>query len=80
MQIMIDGKLACKIADATRGIYLRAARVAWKECNRRGYLLNQPYPFSNKKNETDKIYIPKGGNTTAYGKDGNIKRGTHSAA
>lgn len=59
--IMIDGKLACKIADATRGIYLRAARIVWKECNRRGYLLNQPYPFSNKKNETDKIYIPKGG-------------------
>lgn len=60
--IMINSKLACKIADATRGIYLRAARVVWKECNRRGYLLNQPYPFSNKKNETDKIYIPKGGN------------------
>lgn len=58
--IMVDGKLIGKIADATRGIYLRTARVVWKECNRRGYLLNQPYPFSNKKDQ-DKIYIPKGG-------------------
>lgn len=58
---MKDGKLVCKIADATRGIYLRSARVVWKECNRRGYLLNQPYPFSNKKSEQDKIFIPMGG-------------------
>lgn len=63
--IEVDGKIVGKIADATRGIYLRAARVVWKECNRRGYLQNQPYPFSNKK-EMDKIYIPKGGNRKKF--------------
>lgn len=56
-----DGKIVGKIADATRGIYLRTCRVVWNECLSRGYLSNTPYPFSNKK-EKGLISIPKGGN------------------
>lgn len=54
-----DGKLVGKISDATRGIYLRTARVIWNECVRLGYLSNAEYPFSNKK-ALGLVSIPKG--------------------
>lgn len=56
--VMIDGKLIGKIADATRGMYLRTCRVVWNECIKRGYLTKESYPFSNKDN--DLISIPRG--------------------
>lgn len=54
-----SGKIVGKIADATRGIYLRTARVVWNECVRLGYLSNAEYPFSNKK-ALGLVNIPKG--------------------
>lgn len=56
--IMIDGMLVGKIADATRGMYLRTCRVVWNECIKRGFLPADKYPFSNKDN--DLISIPRG--------------------
>lgn len=51
-------KLVGKIADATRGIYLRTCRVVWKECVKQGFLANVEYPFSNKDHSL--ISIPRG--------------------
>ena len=56
--IMIDGMLVGKIADATRGMYLRTCRVVWNECIKRGFLPADKYPFSNK--DHDLISIPRG--------------------
>ena len=56
--VMKDGKLVGKIADATRGMYLRTCRVVWNECKRQGYLAEDKYPFSNKDNT--QISIPRG--------------------
>jgi hypothetical protein len=56
--IVVDGTLTGKIADATRGMYLRTCRVIWNECIKRGYLSADKYPFSNKDN--DLISIPRG--------------------
>ena len=51
------GKLIGKISDTTAGIYLRACRAVWNTCLRRGYLIDVPYPFSNKK-ERGLVSIP----------------------
>lgn len=56
--VKIDGVLTGKIADATRGMYLRTCRVVWNECIRQGYLTEDKYPFSNKDNTL--ISIPRG--------------------
>ena len=56
--VMIDGVLTGKIADATRGMYLRTCRVVWNECIRLGYLTEDKYPFSNKDNTL--VSIPRG--------------------
>jgi site-specific recombinase XerD len=56
--VYIDGVLSGKIADATRGMYLRTCRVVWNECIRQGYLTEDKYPFSNKDNTL--ISIPRG--------------------
>lgn len=56
--IMIDGKLVGKIADATRGMYLRTCRLVWNECINQGYLPKEKYPFSNK--DRTLISIPRG--------------------
>lgn len=56
--IMVDDKLEGKVADATRGMYLRACRVVWNECIRQGFLTDVEYPFSNKINSL--ISIPRG--------------------
>lgn len=56
--IVVDGTLTGKIADATRGMYLRTCRVIWNECIKRGFLSADKYPFSNKDN--DLISIPRG--------------------
>lgn len=53
-----NGKIVGKIADATRGIYLRTCRVIWNECRRQGFLSEVEYPFSNKDNSL--VSIPKG--------------------
>ena len=53
-----NGVLVGKIADATRGMYLRTCRVVWNECIRQGYLPEDRYPFSNKDNNL--ISIPRG--------------------
>lgn len=53
-----DGKTIGKIAEATRGMYLRTCRVVWNECIRQGYLSEDSYPFSNK--DKSMISIPKG--------------------
>lgn len=53
-----DGTIIGKIADATRGMYLRTCRVVWNECIRQGYLSEDSYPFSNK--DKSMISIPKG--------------------
>ena len=53
-----DGKVVGKIADATRGMYLRTCRVVWNECIRQGFLTEDKYPFSNKDNTL--ISIPRG--------------------
>ena len=45
-----NGKIVGKIADATRGMYLRTCRVVWNECIRQGFLTEDKYPFSNKDN------------------------------
>ena len=58
--VMIEGKLVGKIADATRGMYLRTCRVVWNECIQQGYLTEDKYPFSNKDNTL--ISIPHGKN------------------
>ena len=55
---MVNGKLVGKIADATRGMYLRTCRVVWNECIRLGYLTEDKYPFSNK--DSTLISIPRG--------------------
>lgn len=52
-------KLVGKLADATRGIYLRSCRAVWNECVSRGYLLATEYPFS-RKHDDKLISIPKG--------------------
>lgn len=57
--VKFGDKIIGKIADSTRGIYLRSCRVIWNECVRRGYLVNTEYPFSNKYGK-DLIVIPKG--------------------
>ncbi len=51
------GKLIGKISDSTAGIYLRACRAVWNRCIREGYLLDVPYPFSNKR-EKGLVSIP----------------------
>ena len=56
--IVENGKTVGKIADATRGMYLRTCRVVWNECIRQGYLTEDRYPFSNKDNTL--ISIPRG--------------------
>lgn len=56
--VKMDGELVGKIADATRGMYLRTCRVVWNECIRQGYLTEDKYPFSNKDNTL--ISIPRG--------------------
>ncbi len=56
--IMVNGKLVGKIADATRGIYLRTCRVIWNESVKRGYLKDVEYPFSNK--DSSLVSIPRG--------------------
>ena len=56
--VVRDGKLVGKIADATRGMYLRTCRVIWNECVKQGFLTNVEYPFSNKDNSL--ISIPRG--------------------
>lgn len=56
--VMENGKLVGKIADATRGMYLRTCRVVWNECIRQGYLTEDKYPFSNK--DSTLISIPRG--------------------
>ena len=56
--IYIDGVLSGKIADATRGMYLRTCRVVWNECIRQGFLTEDKYPFSNK--DKTLISIPRG--------------------
>ncbi len=53
-----NGKIVGKIADATRGMYLRTCRVVWNECIRQGFLTEDKYPFSNKDNTL--ISIPRG--------------------
>ena len=56
--IMQNGKTVGKIADATRGIYLRTCRVIWHEAVRQGFLSEVEYPFSNKNSSL--ISIPRG--------------------
>ena len=56
--VLQENKIVGKIADATRGIYLRTCRVVWNECVRQGYLTEVEYPFSNKNN--DLVSIPRG--------------------
>lgn len=56
--VLVDGKIIGKIADATRGIYLRTCRVVWKESEKQGFLAEVEYPFSNKDNSL--ISIPRG--------------------
>ena len=56
--IIENGVLVGKIADATRGMYLRTCRVVWNECIKQGYLSVDKYPFSNKDN--DLVSIPRG--------------------
>lgn len=56
--VKINGVLMGKIADATRGMYLRTCRVVWNECIRQGYLTEDKYPFSNK--DKTLISIPRG--------------------
>lgn len=53
-----NGETVGKIADATRGMYLRTCRVVWNECIRLGYISEDKYPFSNK--DKDLISIPRG--------------------
>lgn len=53
-----EDKQVGKIADATRGMYLRTCRVVWNECIKRGFMSADSYPFSNKDN--DLVAIPKG--------------------
>ena len=56
--IVVEGKVVGKIADATRGMYLRTCRVIWNECVKEGFLADVEYPFSNKDNSL--ISIPRG--------------------
>lgn len=56
--IVKDGALVGKIADATRGIYLRTCRVIWNECVKQGFLADAEYPFSNKNKGL--VSIPRG--------------------
>lgn len=56
--IVVEGKVIGKIADATRGMYLRTCRVIWNECVKEGFLADVEYPFSNKDNSL--ISIPRG--------------------
>ena len=56
--VYVDGVLTGKIADATRGMYLRTCRVVWNECIRQGFLTEDKYPFSNK--DKTLISIPRG--------------------
>lgn len=53
-----NGKLVGKIADATRGMYLRTCRVVWNECVKQGFLAEVEYPFGNKDNSL--VSIPRG--------------------
>lgn len=56
--ILVDGNTIGKIADATRGMYLRTCRVVFKEAIRQGFISEEKYPFSNK--DKTLISIPKG--------------------
>ena len=56
--ILQDGQIVGRIADATRGIYLRTCRVIWNECVQQGFLTDVEYPFSNKDNSL--VSIPRG--------------------
>ena len=56
--VVRNGVRVGKIADATRGMYLRTCRVVWKECIRQGFLLDVEYPFSNK--DSSLVSIPRG--------------------
>lgn len=64
----VEGKLCGKLADATRGIYLRSCRAIWNICLEKGYLKNATYPFSNKKAK-GLIVIPKGNTRKASNLD-----------
>ena len=56
--VLSNGTFIKGVADATRGMYLRACRVIWNECVRQGFLTEVEYPFSNKDNSL--ISIPRG--------------------
>lgn len=56
--VVRNGETVGKIADATRGMYLRTCRVVWNECIRLGYIAEDKYPFSSK--DKDLISIPRG--------------------
>ena len=53
------GNIERELSDATIGIYLRSCRTIWNLCRSQGYLLDVPYPFSNKK-EKHLVSIPRG--------------------
>lgn len=57
--IAYDGSTHRQLADATIGMHLRTLRVIWNECVNRGYLVDVPYPFSDK-DIKGKVSIPKG--------------------
>lgn len=54
-----DGKIEGQISESTAGIYLRSCRAIWNMCRSQGFLLDVPYPFSNKK-EKHLVTIPRG--------------------
>lgn len=45
-------------SKTTIGIYMRACRVAWKACQKEGYIPKSFYPFG--KDDSKKVAIPKG--------------------
>lgn len=54
-----NGSIERELSDATVGLYLRSYRTIWNLCRSQGYLLDVPYPFSNKK-EKNLVVIPRG--------------------
>lgn len=57
--VVKNGKTKRELSDATIGLYLRSCRTIWNLCRSQGYLLDVPYPFSNKK-EKNLVVIPRG--------------------
>ena len=57
--VVKNGKTKRELSDATVGLYLRSCRTIWNFCRSQGYLLDVPYPFSNKK-EKNLVVIPRG--------------------